>query len=93
MKEWDSIHYRILSWFINTSIPSINSLLLRLGNATVACDFLAKRYNCTYDASLVFQLEAKLYHMRQEPGQSVFYFYSQTNHLWEQLFAAVCYLA
>ena len=61
LEEWDSIHYKILSWFINTSIPSIHSLLPRLGNAKVAWDFLAKRYNCTYDASLEFQLEAKLY--------------------------------
>jgi len=87
MEEWDSIHYKILSWFINTSIPSINSLLPRLGNATVAWDFLAKS-NCTYDASLEFQLEAKLYQMRQELGQSISDFYSQTNHLWEQLSAA-----
>jgi hypothetical protein len=55
-EEWDSIYYKILSWFINTSILSINSLLPRLGNATVAWDFLAKRYNYTYDASLEFQL-------------------------------------
>ena len=68
LEEWDSVHYKILSWFINTSIPSIHSLLPRLGNAKVAWDFLAKRYNYTYDASLEFQLEAKLYKMRQEPG-------------------------
>ena len=61
LEEWDSIHYKILSWFINTSIPSIHSLLPRLGNAKVAWDFLSKRYNYTYDASLEFQLEAKLY--------------------------------
>jgi hypothetical protein len=77
-----------LSWFINTSIPSNNSFLPRLGNATIAWDFLAKRYNCTYDASLEFQLKAKLYQMRQKPSQSISDFYSQTNHLWEQLSAA-----
>jgi hypothetical protein len=54
MEEWDSIHYKILSWFVNTSIPSINSLLSRLGNNTGSWDFLVKRYNCTYDASLEF---------------------------------------
>jgi hypothetical protein len=49
---------------------------------------LAKRYNCTYDASLEFQIETKLYQTRQEPGQSIADFYSQTNSLWEQLSAA-----
>jgi hypothetical protein len=32
MEEWDSIHYKILSWFINTFIPSINSLLPKQTN-------------------------------------------------------------
>jgi hypothetical protein len=36
MEECDSIHYKIMSWFINISISSINSLLPRLGNATIA---------------------------------------------------------
>ena len=68
LEDWHSIHYKILSWFINTSVPSINSLFPKLGNAKVAWDFLAKRYNCTHDASLQFQLETKLYQMRQESG-------------------------
>ncbi|KAA8517060.1 hypothetical protein F0562_017122 [Nyssa sinensis] len=57
LEEWGSMHYKILSWFINTSVPSINSLLPRLGNA-------------------------------KDTGQSIADFYSQTNHLWEQLSAA-----
>jgi hypothetical protein len=48
---------------------------------------LAKRYNCTYDASLEFQIETKLYQTRQEPDQSIADFYSQTNSIWEQLSA------
>ncbi|KAA8550319.1 hypothetical protein F0562_002003 [Nyssa sinensis] len=57
LEEWGSMHYKILSWFINTSVPSINSLLPRLGNA-------------------------------KDTGQSIADFYSQSNHLWEQLSAA-----
>ena len=49
---------------------------------------MAKRYNCTHDASLEFQIETKLYQARQEPGQSIADFYSQTNSLWEQFSAA-----
>ncbi|KAG2681682.1 hypothetical protein I3760_11G155800 [Carya illinoinensis] len=36
LEGWHSIHYKILSWFINTSISSIHSLLSKLGNAKVA---------------------------------------------------------
>jgi hypothetical protein len=49
---------------------------------------MAKRYNHTYDASLEFQIEPKLYQTHQEPGQSIANFYSQTNSLWEQLSTA-----
>ena len=30
LEEWESIQCRILSWFINTSVPAISSLLPRL---------------------------------------------------------------
>ena len=36
LEEWDSIQSKILSWFINTSIPSIHNLLPRLEIAEVA---------------------------------------------------------
>ena len=77
-----------MSWFINTSIPSIHNLLPRLETAEAAWKFLADRYNCTNDSSLEFHIESKLYQMRQETGQSIFYFYSQASTMWEQLFAA-----
>ena len=77
-----------MSWFINTSIPSIHNLLPRLETAEAAWKFLADRYNCTNDSSLEFHIESKLYQMRQETGQSISDFYSQTSTMWEQLSAA-----
>ena len=76
LEEWDSIQSKILSWFINTSIPSIHNLLPRLETAEAAWKFLADRYNCTNDSSLEFHIESKLYQMRQEIGQSISDFYS-----------------
>ena len=61
LEEWKSIQSKILSWFINTSIPSIHNLLPRLETAEVAWKFLADRYNCTNDSSLEFHIESKLY--------------------------------
>ena len=85
LKEWESIHRKILSWFINTSIPSIHNHLPSLGIFEAAWKFLADRYNCTNDSSLEFHIESKLYQMRQETGQSISDFYSQTFTMWEQL--------
>uniref|UniRef100_A0A2N9G9D7 Integrase catalytic domain-containing protein n=1 Tax=Fagus sylvatica TaxID=28930 RepID=A0A2N9G9D7_FAGSY len=53
LEKWESIQCRILSWFINTSVPAI----------------------------------IKLYQMRQESGQSISDYYSQTTSMWEQLAA------
>uniref|UniRef100_A0A2N9IJC8 Integrase catalytic domain-containing protein n=1 Tax=Fagus sylvatica TaxID=28930 RepID=A0A2N9IJC8_FAGSY len=49
--------------------------------------FLATRYNCTYDFALEFHIEVKFYQMRQESGQSISDYYSQTASMWEQLAA------
>ncbi|KAL4610300.1 hypothetical protein ACB092_08G041400 [Castanea dentata] len=88
LKEWESIQSKILFWFINTSILSIHNLLPRLEIAEAACKFLADRYNCTNDSSLEFHIESKLYQMRQETGQSISDFYSQTSTMLEQLSTA-----
>ena len=79
LEEWESIQSKILSWFINTSIPSIHNLLPHLETTEAAWKFLADRYNCTNDSSLEFHIESKLYQMRQETGQSISDFYSQTS--------------
>uniref|UniRef100_A0A2N9F0V1 Integrase catalytic domain-containing protein n=1 Tax=Fagus sylvatica TaxID=28930 RepID=A0A2N9F0V1_FAGSY len=88
LEEWESIQCRILSWFINTSVLAISSLLPRLETGQAAWSFLATRYNCTYDFALEFHIEVKLYQMRQESGQSISDYYSQTASMWEQLAVA-----
>ena len=88
LKESESIQNKILSWFINTFVPSIHSLLPCLGTTAAAWIFLSNRYNCTNDSSLEFHNESKLYQMHQETGQSISDYYSQTSSMWEQLSAA-----
>ena len=82
LEEWESIQSKILSWFINTFIPSIHNLLPRLKTAEAAWKFLADRYNCTNDSSFEFHIESKLYQIRQETGQSISDFYAQTYTMW-----------
>ena len=88
LEEQKSIQSKILSWFINTFVPSIHSLLPCLGTTAAAWIFLSNRYNCTNDSSLEFHNESKLYQMHQETGQSISDYYSQTSSMQEQLSAA-----
>lgn len=53
LEDWNSVHYKILFWFIYTFILSIYSLLPKLGNAKTTWNHLiTKWYNYTNDASL-----------------------------------------
>ena len=63
LEEWENIQSKILSWFINTSIPSIHNLLPRLETAEATWKFLADCYNCANDSSLEFHIESKPYQM------------------------------
>ena len=67
---------------------AISSLLSRLETGQAAWSFLATRYNCTYNFTLEFHIEVKLYQMRQESSQSISDYYSQTAFMWKQLAAA-----
>ena len=49
---------------------------------------MADRCNCTNNSSLEFNIELKLYQMRQKTGQFISDFYSHTSTMWEQLFVA-----
>ena len=88
LEEWESIQCKILSWFSNTFVPDINSLLPRLETGQAAWSFLATHYNCTYDFALEFHIELKLYEMCEDSGQSISDYYSQTASMWEQLATA-----
>ena len=46
---------------------------------------LSNHYKGTNDSSLEFHIESKLYQMRQETGQSISDYYSQTSSMLEQL--------
>ena len=70
-------------------MPAISNLLPRLETGQAAWSFLDTRYNCTYDFALKFYIKVKLYQMRQESGQSISDYYSQTASMWEQLAVAV----
>ena len=81
LEEWESIQSKILSWFINSFVPSIHSLLPRLGTAVATWIFLSSCYNCTNNSSVEFHNESKLYQMHQEIGQSFSNYYSQTSSM------------
>ncbi|KAK2974326.1 hypothetical protein RJ640_018033 [Escallonia rubra] len=82
--EWVAKNHQIITWFRNTSIPSIHLQFGRFNTAKEVWDLLSQRYT-TSDLAHQYQLLGTLHHMRQERGQSINSFLSQMHSIWDQL--------
>jgi transposase InsO family protein len=82
--DWDSKHHQILTWFRNTTIPSISALFGSFDEAKGAWDMLGSRYSSA-DGAHEYQLLFELFHLRQEPGQSINDFLARMQFLWNQI--------
>jgi hypothetical protein len=82
--DWDSKHHQILTWFRNTTIPSIFALFGSFDEAKGAWDMLASRYS-SVDGAHEYQLLFELFQLRQELGQSINDFLARMQFLWNQI--------
>ncbi|GAV87051.1 LOW QUALITY PROTEIN: UBN2_3 domain-containing protein, partial [Cephalotus follicularis] len=80
LEDWDSANHRILTWFTNTSVPSVNMHFSRFDLAKEA-DFLTSRYTSA-DLAHQNQLVSTLNRLRQESGQSIDEFHSHMSYYW-----------
>jgi hypothetical protein len=71
----DSKHHQILTWFRNTTIPSIATLFGSFDDAQSAWDMLASRYS-SIDGSWEYQIILDLYRLKQESDQTITDFFA-----------------
>ncbi|GAV88619.1 UBN2_3 domain-containing protein [Cephalotus follicularis] len=81
LEDWVSANHQILTWFTNTSVPSVNMHFSRFDLAKEAWDFLASRYTSA-DLTHQYQLLSTLNRLCQESGQSINEFHSQMSYYW-----------
>ncbi|KAK3019230.1 hypothetical protein RJ639_003813 [Escallonia herrerae] len=67
---WDNKNHQIITWFCNTSVPSVYQQFGRYNTAKEIWDLLAQRYT-TADLAHQYQLHDSLHRMKQEPDQSI----------------------
>ncbi|GKU90371.1 hypothetical protein SLEP1_g4371 [Rubroshorea leprosula] len=84
LEDWDSKNHQIITWFRNTSIPSIHLQFGRYETAKEVWDLLAARYT-TSDLSSQYQLWEELHNLKQERGESITSFYAKMEAIWDQL--------
>jgi hypothetical protein len=82
--DWDNKHHQILTWFRNTTIPSIAALFGSFDDAQGAWNMLASRYS-SIDGSQEYQIILDLVRLKQESDQSITDFFACMQFLWDQL--------
>ncbi|KAK3043553.1 hypothetical protein RJ639_002132 [Escallonia herrerae] len=74
----------IITWFCNTSVPSVYQQFGHYNTATKIWSLLTQRYT-TADLAHQYQLHDSLHRMKQEPDQSINSSLSQMQGIWDQL--------
>ncbi|CAK8566890.1 unnamed protein product [Lathyrus sativus] len=83
-EEWDNTNHLIITWFRNTSIPSIHLQFWRFKNAKEVWDHLKQRYTIS-NLSHQYQLLKDLSNLKQQYGQPIYEFLPQMEVIWNKL--------
>ena len=87
IEDWKSANYQIITWFRNTSIPSIVDEFGNIDIAKEVWDLLVTRYAGPSGARN-FKLTRKLYQIRHEPGERITVYHNQLKSIFDQLIAS-----
>ena len=87
IEDWESANHQIITWFCNTSIPSIVDEFGDINIAKEVWDLLVTRY-AGPSGACSFKLTRKLYQIRQELGEWITIYHSQLKSIWDQLIAS-----
>ena len=86
IKDWESANHQIITWFHNTSIPSIVDEFDNIDIAKEVCDLLVTWYVGPSSARN-FKLTCELFQIRQELGERITVYHSRLKSIWDQLIA------
>ena len=87
IEDWESANHHIITWFRNTSIPSIVDKFGNIDIAKEVWDLLVTRY-ARPSGARNFKLTCELYQIRQAPGEWITVYHNQLKSIWDQLIAS-----
>uniref|UniRef100_A0A2N9HDD0 Integrase catalytic domain-containing protein n=1 Tax=Fagus sylvatica TaxID=28930 RepID=A0A2N9HDD0_FAGSY len=87
LEDWDGVNHQIITWFRNTSTPSVSMEFGDYDTAKDVWDMLTSRYAGS-DGARKYHLMITLYQLRQDPGERITAFHSCVRFLWDQLAAS-----
>ena len=86
IEDWESANHHIITWFRNTSMPSIVDEFDNIDIAKEVWDLLVTWYAGPSGARNL-KLTRELYQIRQEPGEWISIYHSRLKSIWDQLIA------
>ena len=87
IEDWKSANHHIITWFRNTSIPSIIDEFGNLDIAKEVWDLLVTQYAGPSGARN-FQLTCQLNQIRQDPSERITVYHSRLKFIWDPLIAS-----
>ena len=86
IEDWKISNHHIITWFRNTSIPSIVDEFGNIDIAKEVWDLLVTRY-ARPSGARYFKLTCELYQIRQKPSERITVYHSRLKSIWDQLIA------
>ncbi|GFS33079.1 hypothetical protein Acr_00g0026240 [Actinidia rufa] len=84
LEDWDSDNSKIITWFANTLVSSINSLFTPFETAKEVWNYLPERHS-SINGSNEYQLGLEFLHLHFEPSETITDVYSKMFNLWNHL--------
>ena len=82
IEDWESANNHIITWFRNTSIPSIVDEFGNIDIAKEVWDLLVTQY-AGLSSARNFKLTRELYQIRQEPSERITVYHSRLKSIWD----------
>ena len=87
IEDWESANHRIITWFRNTSIPSIVDEFGNIDIVKEVWDLLVTRY-AGLSSARNFKLTLELYQICQELSERIIVYHSRLKSIWDQFIAS-----
>ena len=81
IEDWECANHQIITWFRNTSIPSIVDDFVNIDIAKEVWDLLVTRY-AGPSGACNFKIRRQLYQICQEPGEQIIVYHNRLKSIW-----------
>ncbi|KAL5734144.1 hypothetical protein ACOSP7_032005 [Xanthoceras sorbifolium] len=83
-RRWLADNALVQGWLLGSMTPKIMGMFIRLPTAQAIWEAVARTYYDGADQSIIYELNSKVFHMRQS-GHPISEYYGELNTIWQEL--------